>query len=111
MNLFETKLGNTIVFDKHKYGNAMRMFDHACDFSESADLIFEKHNVNKSCTFDYTAPAVVYYAFSCEIFLKTLCLCHDITYKKDHGLKGLYENLPNVIKERIYYKNYYKNFL
>ena len=82
-------------------GQAMRMFDHACDFSESADVLFEKHNVNKSCAFDYTTPAVVYYAFSCEIYLKTLYLCHDITYRKDHGLKGLYEKLPNMIKERI----------
>ena len=101
MNLFETKAGNTIVFDKHKYGNAMRMFDHACDFSASADLLWESYITKNDCIFDYAVPAVVYFAFSCEIFLKTLLLCHNISFKKIHNLEDLYKKLPDEIKGKI----------
>lgn len=46
-------------------------------------------------------PVIVNCAFACEIFLKLLLEKHNVEYKKCHGLKELFELLPDEIKKNI----------
>ena len=42
-----------------------------------------------------STPTMVNAAFSCEVFLKAILNLFSIDYKKGHGLKYLYDLLPN----------------
>ncbi len=42
-----------------------------------------------------STPTMVNAAFSCEVFLKAILILFSIDYKKGHGLRYLYELLPN----------------
>jgi hypothetical protein len=49
-----------------------------------------------------SSPTMVNTAFACELFLKSILILNNIDYRKIHGLKPLYDLLPN---------QGYKNFL
>lgn len=46
-------------------------------------------------------PSVVNLAFSCELYLKYLLLCHDIDYGFTHNLEELYNLLPLSVRDNI----------
>ena len=48
-----------------------------------------------------STPVMVNAAFSCEVFLKAILNLFSIDYKKGHGLKYLYDLLPDIV-----YKEY-----
>ena len=93
-------IGNKL-FDCHE------MFRHACAFCECADMAYkaEKHPTADISWYDF--PAIVQSAFACEVFLKAICLFHDIELKplyknkQGHDLKALYYVLPQEIREQI----------
>ena len=62
-----------------KYGKCLEMFDHACAFLEGAALLWQKYNQDfEECLiYFYDTPAVVNFAFSCEVFLKLLLKHYD----------------------------------
>lgn len=77
------------------------MFRHACAFSECADMA-EKEFCHETADISwYTTPAIVNSAFACEVFLKALLDYYDVSFKKSHKLKELYDGLPPELKERI----------
>lgn len=53
-------------------------------------------------------PVVVNCAFACEIFLKLLLEIENVTYKKQHGLKELFDLLSEELKGEINRQVFYE---
>ncbi len=84
-----------------KLFDCREMFRHACAFCECSDMAFEKFKHDCADIEWYTTPAVVNAAFACEVFCKALFKYYDISSKKTHGLKDMYENFPQELQEWI----------
>ena len=90
-----------MISKNHNY--CAKMLIHACEFSESADLLLDtdckesKMGVSER----FFTPAIVCISFSCEIYLKILLLYHDINISKTHKLIDLYNNLPIELKNKF----------
>ena len=87
--------------NQSKFVHAWGMFDHACDFSAAADLLWKRESKGCDQFNDYSAPSIVCYALSCEIFLKVLCLCYTGSICKEHALEKLFEKLPAEVKDNL----------
>lgn len=81
--------------------DCQQMFRHACAFADCADFAMQVFCHDKEINGWYPTPAVVNSAFACEVFLKALLKYNDISVKKEHRLKELYEYLPEKPREWI----------
>ena len=79
--------------------SATEMFYTGCSFAACGELC--KTGVPRENTVFYSAPRVVNYAFSCEVFLKTLLVLYQIPKGHHHDLKNLYNRLPKTVQEDI----------
>ncbi len=70
------------------------MFLQAHGFSKCAKIAMEGG-------IECSTPAIVNYAFACEVYLKSLLYFSDISFKKKHELKELFDLLPEKYKESI----------
>ncbi|MBQ7903188.1 MAG: hypothetical protein IJ362_05605 [Oscillospiraceae bacterium] len=84
-----------------KSEDCREMFRHACAFCECADMAFEKFKHDTADIAWYTTPAVVNSAFACEVFSKALMEYYNISVKKAHGLKDMYEKFPQELQDWI----------
>ena len=82
-------------------GACQEMFRHACTFVETADMADNKCKHDTADINWYMIPASVNSAFACEVFLKALLHYSDISFKKLHDLKSLFEKLPEDIKSFV----------
>lgn len=91
----------------NKLFDCQEMFRHACAFCECADMAYKEEKHPTADISWYDLPAIVQSAFACEVFLKAICLFHDIELKplckrkQGHDLKVLYDALPQEIREQI----------
>lgn len=70
------------------------MFLQAQGFSKCAKIA-------KEDGIECSTPAIVNYAFACEVYLKSLLYFSDISFNKKHELKELFDLLPEKYKESI----------
>ena len=70
------------------------MFLQAQGFSKCAEIAMEEG-------IECSTPAIVNYAFACEVYLKSLLYFSDISFKKKHELKELFDMLSEKYKESI----------
>lgn len=77
------------------------MFRYACDFLYCADLCRTAWRKGDEVTRLRIAPEAVNFAFSCELFLKTLLLFNEIPYKRKHKLEELFNELPKKYQLKI----------
>lgn len=49
----------------------------------------------------YFFPAIINLSFSVELYLKALVQKYGIQYQKVHGIKGLYDDLPPIVKDTL----------
>ena len=82
----------------------VEMYFTACKFSDCADFCMRAQQERKTLSYFYVDPGIVNAAFSCEVFLKLLLHLEQINYKKEHGLKQLFEILPPKTKEAVKHK-------
>ena len=84
------------------YNRATRMLYHACEFSEAANLLFEKDHQQKFDIYPrYYNPAIVCLSLSCEVYIKTLLMYYNVSLPKIHTLDKLFNKLPKDLKEKI----------
>lgn len=77
------------------------MFIIGCAFSNCADICQAEQEKNIDKSIFCTSPAIVNAAFACEVFLKLLLYLNKKDFKKQHGLKSLFDDLPINVKEYI----------
>lgn len=89
-------LTKTPKFDRKtdKVELASRTYDLANDYFGAAKLLFDK-------SFEYMPVVLANIAFSCELYLKALLHGYNIDFGNTHGLKDLFEKLPDHIKDYI----------
>ena len=90
-----------MISKNHHY--CARMLIHACEFSESADLLLamDHKEMRLEVNERYFTPAIVCISFSCELYLKVLLLYYEIDIAKTHKLSDLYAKLPDETKNKI----------
>ena len=90
-----------MISKNHHY--CARMLIHACEFSESADLLLamDYKEMRLEVNERYFTPAIVCISFSCELYLKVLLLYYEIDIAKTHKLSDLYAKLPDETKNKI----------
>lgn len=85
-----------------RYNRAAQMLYHACEFSESADLLLMKdHRRNRGICQRYFNSALVCLSLSCEIYIKTLLVYYGVIFNKIHTLNKLFNTLPVTLKDNI----------
>ena len=84
-----------------KLFDCREMFRHACAFCECADMAFEKFKHDTADIEWFTTPATVNSAFACEVFSKALLSYYDISLKRIHALRDMYENFPEDLQQWI----------
>ena len=85
-----------------RYNRATRMLYHACEFSESADLLLrEDRNQKLGACERYFNSAVICLSLSCEVYLKTLLMYYNLPVDKIHTLNELFNKLPEELKQTI----------
>ena len=89
-------LSKTPKFDRaaDKVALAIRSFDIANKYFAAAKLLFEK-------SFDYMPVVLTNIAFSCELYLKALLYGCNIDFGNTHGLKFLFDKLPQNIRDYV----------
>ena len=78
-------------------GQYREMFVTATSFLECADYCF---NAENSFVKGFHTPAIVNYAFACEVYLKLLLLHQGIKIKR-HELLELFKQLPEEKQKQI----------
>lgn len=78
------------------YLQAITFLDCACLCNETSGL--EKGSAR---SIYLGTPVIVNCAFACEIFLKLLLEFNNVKYKKQHGLKELFDLFPEELREKI----------
>lgn len=90
-----------MISKNHHY--CARMLIHACEFSESADLLLamDHKEMRLEVSERYFTPAIVCISFSYELYLKVLLLYYEIDIAKTHKLSDLYDKLPDETRNKI----------
>ncbi len=89
---------------------AKAFYNQGLRFMRCAERCMGEKNADGSITIiggkyqTLSSPVMVNAAFSCELFFKSILILCDVDYHKGHGLKYLYDLLPNEE-----YKNILKN--
>lgn len=85
---------------EHKL-NVAEMFQVGCDFYDCAYMC-KMSCINPKWDAKVLAvPEAVNFAFSCEVFLKTLLCLNSISYRRGHKLEELFNALPERYKTNI----------
>ena len=89
-------LTKTPRFDRKadKVKLAIRSYELANKYFDAAMLLFNK-------SFEYMPVVLINISFSCELYLKALLHGYGTDFGNTHGLKNLFDQLPNDIKDYV----------
>ena len=89
-------LTKTPKFDRKadKVKLAINSYDLANKYFDAATLLFKK-------SFEFMPVVLTNISFSCELYLKALLHGYGIGFGNTHGLKNLFDKLPNDIRDYI----------
>lgn len=78
------------------------MFDVAKEFADTASLAAGKRDLEtQGWSRPRIIPEIVNRAFSCEVFLKSLLVFLDVSFRKEHELKKLWLLLPAELQNKV----------
>lgn len=89
-------LTKTPKFDRKadKVELAVRSYELANKYFDAATLLFKQ-------SFEYMPVVLTNVSFACELYLKALLHGYGTDFGNTHGLKNLFEKLPNNIKNYV----------
>ena len=89
-------LTKTQKFDRKtdKVKLAINSYELANKYFDAATLLFNK-------SFEYMPVVLTNISFSCELYLKALLHGYGTDFGNTHGLKNLFDKLPNDIKDYV----------
>ena len=73
----------------------------AQEFTQSGDILLWDWTRYKTAKMPLLYPAMMCYAFSCELYFKGISFKLYKSYEKTHSLVNLYNKLPEKIQDKI----------